>query len=321
MKKQLLALAVAGAIAAPAMAQNVTITGTLDTGILHKEDAGTKTTTTAGDDQYGSSGLSIKGSEDLGAGMKAYFELKTALRMGDGSTDELGANGQGSTKDAGVLFDEASYVGISTSMGSFAFGRIGTATDDIKSAANMGANLFTNTDAVANETAAPIANTVRIDTKVGGLGLTLTNSRGGDSVEYSKDVTSVGAAYALGSVKLNFAYAETSEEVKESVLNASTSVGPVALVAQYLTNKKTTGTAKVAKLGAKYSIGATDVLLSVQSASIPASRESASLKDEQAAGVMFVQNLSKRTSVYAGYNNRGGDMDITYYTAGLQHKF
>ena len=71
MKKSLIALAVLGAVAGVAQAQtNVTIYGTVDAGITK-----TKNQTTAinsGDNNK----IGFKGSEDLGGGLKAIFQIE-----------------------------------------------------------------------------------------------------------------------------------------------------------------------------------------------------------------------------------------------------
>lgn len=90
MKKHLIAAAVAAAIAAPAMAQNVTLSGTLDFAAANQTGtiAGIKGTTVSSTiGNSATSSINIVAIEDLGGGMKAEarYELDPRLWMNDGS--------------------------------------------------------------------------------------------------------------------------------------------------------------------------------------------------------------------------------------------
>lgn len=110
------ALALASAHAA-AQNSNVQIYGVVDNAIQTtwgKGAAGlTRSEVTSG--YFAASRLGFKGSEDLGDGMNAFFQLE----MGFGA--DTGALQQG-----GRLFGRTSQVGINTRAGSLAFGRLGT---------------------------------------------------------------------------------------------------------------------------------------------------------------------------------------------------
>ena len=75
MKKQLIALAVAGAVSVPAMAQNVTISGVLDTGIgndsITQNVTTRKTSVTGLNSRNTTSVVNMQATEDLGGGMRA----------------------------------------------------------------------------------------------------------------------------------------------------------------------------------------------------------------------------------------------------------
>src|SRR5574338_490498 len=98
MQKKLIALAVAGLVAAPAFAQsNVTIYGRADYGMVIRSgtadglDAGPRNIDVNGKIEFasgvqGGSRLGFKGAEDLGNGLKAIFEIEYGLRMDEGTT-------------------------------------------------------------------------------------------------------------------------------------------------------------------------------------------------------------------------------------------
>jgi len=95
MKKHLIAAAVAAAVAVPAMAQNVSISGVFDVGAIGvvKQDVvaanaaaavsnSTKNNATSTNGNWATSELILSGSEDLGGGLKASFRLGTGLNDG-----------------------------------------------------------------------------------------------------------------------------------------------------------------------------------------------------------------------------------------------
>ena len=124
MKKSLLALAVLGAFAASAQAQSsVTIYGILDTGIAYQSKAATTGQTTNHSLFSMQSGImsgsrfGFKGSEDLGGGLKANFQLEAGINVDNGQFS--GADNSGST----VMFRRISTVGLSGGFGSVNLGR------------------------------------------------------------------------------------------------------------------------------------------------------------------------------------------------------
>jgi predicted porin len=94
MKKSLLALAVLGAAAGAASAQSsVTIWGIVDLGVARMNDggsiaafsgAGPRNTTSV--KQGWQSRLGFRGTEDLGDGLQAFFDLETRLNADDGTS-------------------------------------------------------------------------------------------------------------------------------------------------------------------------------------------------------------------------------------------
>jgi len=98
MKKKLLALAVAGALTAPlaAQAQNVQIYGVLQMSV-DRVDNGDDTGTSMKDN---SSRIGFRGSEDLGGGLKAIFQLESSVQP-----DERGGTWTGRDSWAGLASD------------------------------------------------------------------------------------------------------------------------------------------------------------------------------------------------------------------------
>lgn len=108
MKKSLIALSVLAAVAGTAQAQSsVTIYGVVDMALQH-QNTGDPAGSTLGLDSGIQSGsrLGFKGSEDLGGGLKANFQL------------EMGINADtGSSAQGGRAFGRQAFVGLSGNFG------------------------------------------------------------------------------------------------------------------------------------------------------------------------------------------------------------
>lgn len=124
MKKTLIAVA---ALAATGAFAQVTVYGRLDAGYANTKNTtvanGVSTDTFANGVQSHNSVSSmwgLKGSEDLGRGMNAFFQLDQDLYTANGNTGSSGANG-GVPNAPG--FNRVSKIGINGGFGSIAFGR------------------------------------------------------------------------------------------------------------------------------------------------------------------------------------------------------
>ena len=101
MKKHLLALAALATVSGVAVAQNVTVYGFLDAGVYQTSNGSSTTgksmTTMAnGGGHWFPSMLGFTGTEDIGGGLKANFNLQSSLMnnsgaVGDGVTDDTEA--------------------------------------------------------------------------------------------------------------------------------------------------------------------------------------------------------------------------------------
>ena len=131
MQKKVMALAVAGALAAPvaafAQASNVQIYGRLNVGLDNYEAKGASDPAVAGGGLKGrmrefdqGSRLGVRGSEDLGGGLKALFQIESGVNVDAGtSTGENGAP----NASAGTFASRDSYVGLEGGFGRITMGR------------------------------------------------------------------------------------------------------------------------------------------------------------------------------------------------------
>lgn len=130
-KKSLIAIAALGAFAGSAMAADITISGRIDTGLNFHDfeyknpftgitDDGNEFSMKSG--QYSSSRVTIKGSEDLGNGMKVGFILENGFDSDDG---ELGQGGR--------IFGREAIVYLEGDFGHISMGREGALSSGLGS--------------------------------------------------------------------------------------------------------------------------------------------------------------------------------------------
>jgi predicted porin len=248
MKKSLMALAVMGACAGTAYADDssVTLYGILDAGIFTLDHSanfssggfvtgvppfGTgsnlgATSRATGIMNGGQSATrwGIRGSEDMGDGMKAFFQLESGINMANGTlaTSALaqantreGVSGAADTSLNGQLFGRAAYVGISGSnWGAISGGRVQSfELDAIGRYDPVNAQMF---------------SPINFSGMYGGAGVT-DNARVDNAVKYTGkwDAFSLGLMHKFGGI----AGCSTCQTVNE--ITASWEQGPFAVTAVY----------------------------------------------------------------------------------------
>jgi general bacterial porin, GBP family len=320
MKKLVLATALA-ALATTVSAQNVQIYGIIDAG-FQNHDNGTDSYTRGSDNALATSRLGFRGSEDLGNGIKANFQLEAQLNPSSGS--------MGSTTVAtNETFNREAWVGISsTSLGELRIGRqdvtyaqdIDTGTSQFNNFGNRAIN------GTSIELGSDVKNTVKyITPKIGGFyaqaGWASANNVGsttdtsgdhkGALVGYDdgrlklfagfhkvdataaagdRDFRAFGAAYDLGYAQVGVTYAEGD------VNNANGA-----------DNKSTQGSVRV-PLGNGFAAHAVYAV----------AKDGAQSTDGEGKGytVGVTKALSKRTTLYAAYTAVDNEANAKMYMAG-----
>ena len=121
MKKHLIAAAVAAAVAVPAMAQNVTIGGYMEAGLIQRDNADGSSNLTTNQFQ-GTSNLRFSVSEDLGGGLKATVIAKTEINPSTGQASNSQSPERGAA-DAYENYWQEVTVGLSGGFGEVRVGR------------------------------------------------------------------------------------------------------------------------------------------------------------------------------------------------------
>ena len=132
MKKTLLSLALFGAFSGAAMAaDNVQLYGIVDLGVEHLSYDNTTVNRLGSGIQNGSR-IGLKGTEDLGGGLSAMFQLETGFCANGNNTSAYTGAGQGAQNQAGgsyctsgtTFMGRTSMVGLSGGFGTVALGRM-----------------------------------------------------------------------------------------------------------------------------------------------------------------------------------------------------
>ena len=344
MKKSLIALAVLAASGAAMAQSSVTLYGIADVwvGNVSVDNGTTDTSKTS----MISGGVStsvwgMKGSEDIGGGLKVNFQLEQGVNLDDGTT--------------GTGFNRQAWVGFSGDFGAVKFGTTGTAYDNVQ---GMSDAVFDSDLAPANTAGGGVFRTTDTGKKPGNNIHYQAPTFGGFSgaVSYSLDeevaasgtgVTPVVAAgisytsfnltYANGPLAAQLAYQEDDmvggAEAQESTrLGASYNFGMATAKFMYgqLDNR---GFVATAPKTTEWQLGV-DVPLSAAltlSASYADSTDDATLTttevNRSGYGVALAYSLSKRTTVYGGFKmvtqEQSGfaDIDTDVFAIGVKHTF
>lgn len=299
MKRTLIALAaLAGAGSALAQA-NVTLYGRIDTSYGVNQVDGVKTYQLFSG-QLSTSRLGLRGSEDLGGGLKANFNLEASINADDG---RIGS--------ASGFFDRQSWAGLSGGFGSVKAGRTDTAFDDIRDLAvsnNLWDSEFSPTKiaytAGVGDYSSRASNMVRYDTPSFG-GFSGGISYGVDeSAEQQRDVLAYNLRYRAGKLDLGLAFQEQKHEATPASQREY-----LALSASYKFDAfRVSGGVQRAKNGAgtrddEFSVGVAVPFgafeLSAGYARSEAETAGATSAKGQAFAVGGTYSLSKRTRLYA----------------------
>ena len=331
MKKSLIALAVLAASGASMAQSSVTLYGLADVYFGSEKVDGVRNTVVDGGG-FNTSRFGFKGSEDLGGGLKANFQLEQGFDLDTGKS-----------KDSTQAFSRQAWVGLSGGFGEVQVGKVWTSYDDIRSSANDTFNANKSASFNTWEGYTDIANNAvkYISPTIAGFSGSLTYGLGEDksvTVNKASSLASLGLQYANGPLFVGFAHqSDKFQDVAKTthnLLNGSYDFGVAKVVAGY-NQAKTTVTGFAAEDKAKeYNLGVEAPL----AANLKAALGYASSKYEfngadeyktkgYSAALMY--NLSKRTALYGILTRTkgedltvgNGDFKDTLYAVGVNHSF
>jgi len=242
MKKSLLALAVLGAFAGAATAQtNVTVYGVVDAGIARETGGANGSVWNLASGVQSGNRLGFKGTEDLGGGLKANFQLENGFNVDNGGL-----------RQGGALFGRQAFVGLSGNFGAVNFGRqydpLFLALDSIDP---FGTGLSGSaTNLMAAGTFGSTATVVGAGAGVAATGDVRVNSAVTYSTPNFSGFTATGL-YGFGE------QAGSASNGRTYSLSGNYANGPLTGVLAYSNNKNNAGsnTTKVTLLGGTYNFG------------------------------------------------------------------
>lgn len=315
MKKSLIALAVLAASGAAMAQSSVTLYGVADAYV--GQTSTTLTSTSAKEKQtvvnsagFNNSRWGMKGSEDLGGGLKANFTLESGFAI------DTGAGNAG-------LFDRKATVGLSGAFGAVDLGRNYTAYDALRGATNNQYDSnFATTGTVWNngikDYSSRISNSiVYASPSFGGISGAVAYGLGenknlapANAGGKATDNLSMHIKYANGPVLVGYAYQEekqpqavvgaAQDKNKYNLIAGSYDFGVAKLTGGYNEAKNNSLKDKEYQLGVSVPFGAASV-----AAGYSRSKSEAVGGDKTGTGysLLGTYDLSKRTRLYAGLVN------------------
>ena len=297
--KRLVAALVAAAPLFAAAQTNVTLYGVVDAAVESADTGGPEgrhTFVNSGDQS--ASRFGFRGTEDLGNGLKAIFNLEAGIAADTGAQDSAG------------LFQRRAVVGLEGTFGTITLGReyspiaaVAAATDEFGQGF-YGSNL---SGFGSGKVTRRLANSVNYKSASwSGFNLLATYSAGEKTTGPSGDLKGIGAEFKQGGLYLGAAYhtlkrvsAGDDKEYGFGAAYTFAEYGGLELKTNFLgadpdgANNKF----KQYNLGLGYPFGASKVYVNVQKNKLQSGPTG------NAVALAYSYSLSKRTNVYASYAN------------------
>ncbi|CDG84533.1 gram-negative porin family protein [Janthinobacterium agaricidamnosum NBRC 102515 = DSM 9628] len=300
--------------AASAQAQsNVTIYGLIDLGLAKTTGQSTV------ERENNASRLGFKGTEELGGGLSAIFNLENEILADTGA-------------QKGVFFERQAYVGLKGGFGTAILGRTknlidGTIArvDPFNTYGVIGKNneaLLRSGVGSSRVNNAITFNSPSFDGVVGSVQYVLSETPGGSNGALGL------LTYDNGPISLHGGYEQVAQTVASTVkpnlwsLGGAYKFGPAKVTAAYTkgdTKVATTGDFRSYLVGLIYTAGNGDAKASYGKQQ-QSSNKVSDLDIYKEYGVGYDYHLSKRTDLYA-YAGREQVKSLTSYQIGIAHKF
>ncbi len=291
----------------------------------HLDQAITSIDTGSSDDvklQCTTCSIGFKGSEDLGNGLKAIFKLDWQFNMNERLRD---------ADERSALFDRDQWVGLKGGFGQVRIGTISTVykshgakLDPLYRTALQGRDhgLQSSFHTGANdELRGRATNTFRYDSpSFNGLKVGAHYTLDPSETPEDENPFGIGASYKNGGVFVFADYMDNQQDGSDEVtvwkVGGKYSLNNFAVMGQYEDEDDGGFDFELWHIGASYTMG-NNMLYAAYGETDDDGSES------DAFTIAGMHSLSKRTKVYAGYNNQdpasGSDRDE--FSVGLKHKF
>ena len=357
MKKNLIALAVLAASGVASAQSTVTLYGLADVYLgssrVKNSAPGIPTTssrqTVIDSGGFNTSRFGLRGSEDLGSGLKANFVLEAGFNMSTGVSNNYvspynfvapTATNPNGLVQSNAIFGRQSWVGLSSGFGEVRLGKMWTPYDEVKGtgAAAFDANIFAPATGVwsSNNYQDRPGNSIYYATpNFGGFSAAAMYSLGENKTATASagKIASFNVQYAGGPFAAALAYqtekqggatAQFPNTIKFTQLNSSYDFGVAKLLAAYGNVKDGGDRAREYQIGVDVPLGAVTV-----SGGVARSKVSFGGGGEirsTGVGLAAKYDLSKRTFLYTGLQMAknelaGAEVKTDTFAVGVQHKF
>jgi predicted porin len=338
MKKTLVILASLSATSIFAQS-SVTLYGRADAWLGNVKNCGSAGTPCVSNNVLNSGGYTtsrwgMRGTEDLGNGLKANFNLEGGINIDNGS-------------QRGDLFSRQSWVGLSGGFGDVRFGRTTTPMDDYNEVGSdhVAFDIFANNrpdvrDNLSGEPASRFSNAIKYITPnyggvrvsaMYGLGEGKTGVPAGAGSRAGDDL-SLAVRYSNGPIGVSYAYqlekntTSGAPSSKFNSLNAGYDFGSFAVSGAYDFDSTSLGKTRAFSLGASVPVGNFKLGVGINSG-----KEKVSGVDGKKAsgfGIVGQYAFSKRTRLYGGFDEfkvkastGAQDKKRATLAAGMRHDF
>ena len=335
--KQLSILALAACACAAQAQSSVTLYGVADMAIERVKGATSVTRAASG--QLQGSRWGLRGTEDMGGGLKAVFQIEAGLNM------STGALGQG-----GLGFGRQSYVGLAGDFGAVRLGRQYSPMDDV--AGLVGTKVYDVLSVVpiigngdynrVNSAVTYLSPKVADTTFQAQYSFGTPRPAGDPSPDFGKQF-SVHAIHASGPLTLGASLMRVidgnstlagDQGQSAALLVAGYDFGGIKLTGYYDQEDKGTQTMKVYGLQGAMTFGSTTVSAGVAQAKNVTGLAAAARDDAKIFTLQASHNLSKRTALYGhltavsngadaalGFNSPVAGRNSNGLQVGVRHRF
>lgn len=335
----------AQAIAPAATPSNVVIYGLIDSAARHASNVGAagEGAWSMDDGLITGSRLGLRGSEDLGSGLRAVFSLESGFEPGSGASQQGTTTADYGQEAASPRFwGREVYVGLRNGWGGVSVGRQYTTAHQIAARFQpLGNPNNTALSVFSSHHIARQDNMLRLDGKLGGVELQATRTFGEQAGSSSANgAWAIGAGYTNGALSLG-AYVQQMDnragtETRKIIgLGGNYRFNPVfALFAGYMQRSAEVSAQenKVFAIGANVELGSATTL-SVEVFDDQQSGSAALEGSRKVAWVSASYRFSRRTDVYAAVDHNriaggytkpsfmGTPGEQTALSLGLRHRF
>ena len=316
MQKKLIALAAASAFTLPVMAQSsVIVYGQMDIGVASLPDEAGHDVTHIDSALWTDSYIGVKGTEDLGGGLKAVFQVETTLV----NDDDTGLAGEG----------RDTFVGLAGGFGTLIAGNLSTPLNNwLADYDANGSNTFRTSNVNlewALETRA--GNTVAYATPdlggFQGVAFYSVDETYDVPVNIKNDIYGVGLRYDNDAFSAMYTWHAVHDMVDNHAVGLSYDFGVARITGSYIFNALEDAALEDESgwnLGVAVPVGNGTISVGYgQESDIGGVRDN----DAKIASIAYSYDLSKRTSLYVGYRYQKpeGEDNTNEFAVGIVHRF